>query len=49
MRGVPILDVEEIKPLTEYLGLVVSLDTQALFCVQPTKPLFQFAYNRFIH
>jgi hypothetical protein len=46
---VPILDVKEIDPLPENLGLVIRLYSQTLSCIQPPKPLLQFALSVIIH
>jgi hypothetical protein len=45
----PVLDVEEIQPLSENLRLVLRFDTQALSGVQPSKALLQDWEELIIH
>ena len=49
MNGVPVLNVEEIDSLTEYLRLVVFLNSQTLFCVQASQTLYLSICNGIIH
>ena len=47
MRGLEVLDVEEVDPLPEDLRLMVLLDAEALARVAPAEALFQQVQDRF--
>jgi hypothetical protein len=48
MNRVPVLNVEEIDTLAEYVCFVVCLDPQALPRVQAPQTLLQFNYDRIV-
>jgi hypothetical protein len=37
MDRTPVLNMKQVDSLTKNLGLVIHLDPQAQFCVQPTQ------------
>jgi hypothetical protein len=46
MNRIPVLDMEETKSLTEYLGFVVCLNPKSLSGMKPAQALFKTAYYR---
>src|SRR5262249_37190836 len=49
MDRVPVLDVKEVEPLPEDLGLVIPLDSQPLPRVQASQPLLELVQDLIVH